>query len=309
MKKTQNLLLLAVLFISAFLVVGRVNAQGAAWGIKDTALACDPEALEPGDTTKCYYAGKTAYGNGYSVKNAGFWTQMYTTDNLKIVEQNTITVNSNVTGGKAFFVSSASSSENINAPADAPNELKNNFKCPTINDRTTASQGCGIWYSTGDPAYDPDSLKAAGFAGVPSASAFAVSSLNNYVVLGAIQLKLDENNDVEKCGNLCIASYGIATNADWAFADCVNESMNTSMGSESKSCGNAENTTTRSTRTHGPESNGYFDCYEIKLRAGENPANYPETGAFVSYAILAAAALIALSAVTIAKKHNRLQKI
>ena len=35
----------------------------------------------------------------------------------------------------------------------------------------------------------------------------------------------------------------------------------------------------------------------------------PKTGSFASYAVLAAGALIAISAITVAKKHNRFYKV
>lgn len=289
MKKTQNLLLLAVLFVSAFFVVGKVSAADAGWGFKETKIYCNPEALEPGGTAKCYYAGKPTTGAGYVAANAGFWTKMYTTDNLIIQS-----VTSNAANGAAQWYDSASSSESIQLASGMPSQLAS-FTCGQVTTKDTKSQGCGIWYtkSGSDPAYSPSTLTANGL----KASDFKVSSLDGYAVLGYVTVKLDNNNDVDKCGNICIVSYGIPTDADWAHYKCVNESIT----------GCDDTYVTKSTKTEGG-SEDEFDCYELHIKTVD-PGNYPETGAFVSYAILAAAALIALSAVTIAKKHNRLQKI
>ena len=127
-------------------------------------------------------------------------------------------------------------------------------------------------------------------------------------VLGAVIVKLDDGNDVDKCGNLCIVSYAVAESTDWNHADChVTDGTMHSEWDTSVTC-DTGNPSLITPAHHLPS--GVYDCFEIEMKSKtvEND-DTPESGAFVSYAILAAGALIAISAVTIAKKHNRLQKI
>lgn len=51
MKKTKNLLLLAVMFVSIFVFAGVVKA--APWGFQEAWLICNPEAVDPGEQTTC----------------------------------------------------------------------------------------------------------------------------------------------------------------------------------------------------------------------------------------------------------------
>jgi hypothetical protein len=68
-----------------------------------------------------------------------------------------------------------------------------------------------------------------------------------------------------------------------------------------------QHNTSSTSPIHAPEEG--FDCREIHMKKKTEPGNNPGTGAFASYALLAAGALIAISAITIAKKNNKLQKI
>ena len=299
MKKSKNLLLLAVLFVSAFLVVGKVNAESYAWAIKSSGMYCDPEALEPGGQAKCYYAGHSNMGVDTTDKNAGFYAQIYTTDHLTI---KSVEYNKSMSKVNAKFFESASSSETITASTDMPSSLEE-FKCGKITDNAN-SQGCGIWYTTkgNTEAFIGTSAAMPIYASGVEWGDFGFVSSDKAVVLGAIVVELDKDNNIDTCGNLCIASFGVATNDDWSYADCINESMTSSISGQSCS---GHNIVGRSDVTHG--SSDKFDCFELHIKSVV-PQN-TETGAFVSYAILAAAALIAISAVTIAKKHNKLQKI
>ena len=300
MKKSKILLLLAVLFVSAFLVVGKANAESQyAWAIKSSGVYCDPEALEPGQSGKCYYAGHSNMGTDTTQRNAGFYAQIYTTDHLTIkgVEHNKSMSNVN-----AKFFTSSSSSETITTSTDMPASL-NNFKCGKITD-VANSQGCGIWYTTkgNTEAFVGTTDAMPLYASGAEWSNFGFVSPDKAVVLGAVLVELDKDNNIDTCGNLCIATFGVATNDDWDYADCINDSMTSSISGQSCS---GHNVVGRSDVTHG--SSDKFDCFELHIKSVV-PQN-TETGAFVSYAVLAAAALIAISAVTIAKKHNKLQKI
>jgi len=305
MKKTRNLLLFMALCISTFAFVVTANAR--TWNFSKAQLVCNPEELEAGGSADCYYFGTVAGSNPTAI--AGFYTQMYSTDNLII---NDVFANQKLSGAKAKYVENASSNEAaIPTPSSDMPQKMNGFKCIVRpgEGRDAKSTGCGIFYSDqtvkeDNKVYVPASmtvygaltnakLKAKNFSTTAGATA----------VLGHVKVSLPNDNDIEACGNLCIASYAVGSNDDWNRGDCTNQA-GTSDWDSSVSCEGADVGLTTPTF----QKDGNFDCFEVKLKKG-TPQNVPESGAFVSYAILAAGALIAISAVTIAKKHNRLQKI
>ena len=175
------------------------------------------------------------------------------------------------------------------------------FKCKT-NVTDSASQGCAIFWSTGsNPAFNPDSM---GLYDSLTNNKIGVESGAKYIALGYIKVELPDDNQIEKCGNICVKTFSILTNANWETGDCT--AGDTTSSWSGAACPQ-DSTVTHSQPSQGADDQGY-DCYELHLKAYD-PGGNTETGAFVSYAILAAAALIAISAVTIAKKHNRLQRI
>jgi hypothetical protein len=300
MKKTRNLLLLATLFVSIFAFAVTANAR--AWGFSRAQLVCNPEELEAGGSADCYYFGKPS--GEVSESNAGFYTRMYSTDNLVIDD---VVVNAKLSGAGARYVESASLNEAViqTPSADMPSKLSG-FRCvvePAGGD--AKSTGCGIFYSTQSSGSDNKVYKAASMVIYGDLTAQKVKTKINttdVAVLGHIKVSLPDTNDVEACGNLCIASYAIGSNDDWDRGDCTNNAGTSEWSGES--CEGSTPSLTPATQGKQEE----FDCFEIKLKQG-TPQHVPESGAFVSYAILAAGALIAISAVTIAKKHNRIQKI
>ena len=297
MKKTKNLLLLAVMFVSIFVFAGIVKA--APWGFQEAWLVCNPEAVDPGEQTTCYYFGKVQ-GTG-TTANAGFYTEMYTTDNLILDD---VKPNESLENAYGLLVKMSGTTEaSIQHDANKMPEKLANFKCKVQTDKDTKSRGCGVFYTQKgqNAAYDVAKMKVYGKLTESdlTQSSYAVDTT---AVLGEILVHLDNKNDVDKCGNLCISSVAVEKAEDWAHANCTAAGQ---TGWDNTTCDD-DGLASRTKSHHIPD--GFFDCFEIEMKVKEEQNN-EETGAFVSYAILAAGALIAISAVTIAKKHNRLQKI
>ncbi len=302
MKKTKNVLLIAVLFVSIFVFASAVKAVDP-WGFSKAWVVCNPEAVEPGEDTTCYYFG-TVSGTTTD-PNTGFYTKMYTTDKLTI---KSVHPNKNLTNALGLFVktngSQAASISGFDS-ATMPAGLQQ-FKCVVETDNDTNSRGCGVFYTklNATDAYSINGMKAYDKLtdGDITASDFDTTKT---AVLGDIVVHLDKN-DVDKCGNLCISSYAVAEAGDWGHGDCsapTGESL-----WDGHDCTADDVNITQHTAVHHLTDGNEYDCYELEMKTKETENN-EETGAFVSYAILAAGALIAISAVTIAKKHNRLQKI
>lgn len=96
----------------------------------------------------------------------------------------------------------------------------------------------------------------------------------NYTVLGIVHVKLpaDSKANIGDCGTVCIDPFYALTDASYSGT------LNT--------------------------SNISGRCAEIKVVDGQT-----ETGNFLSYAVLAAGAFIAISAIALAKKHNKFYRV
>ena len=313
MKRTKKVLFLAVLFASIFCLVGRVNAGTKAWGIKNQALICDPQVLEAGKKSDCYFLGtQETASTGYQTNNAGFYMMIYTTQNLELVDAKANTNLKDV--GSKLIKNSGTNVTNISTlDANMPEGLKN-FKCDiakyTGKTKNKNDAGCAVFYTYKGKtaAFNKGSMAVYGYL---STHQQLITKLNidakEAVVLGTIEVKLPEKSNLEGCGDICIATFAVATEDDWAHGDCINNEMDSEWDTTTGACGSANPTTVTPAEGNKNMVDGKYFCYELTLKSVV-PQN-TGTGAFVSYAILAAGALIAISAVTISKKHNRLQKI
>ena len=79
MKKYKNFILMAVFTICCLLVVGSVKASRMTFGNQE--IVCTPNAIEPGDTSTCYYYGTVTGGED---PMNGFVSLIYTSDDLTI---------------------------------------------------------------------------------------------------------------------------------------------------------------------------------------------------------------------------------
>ena len=313
MKRTKKVLFLAVLFASIFCLVGRVNAAEKAWGIKNQTLICNPQALEAGKSSECYFLGtQDIASTGYVTNNAGFYMMIYTTQNLQLVD---VKANSNLKDvGAKLIKNSGTNVTNISPLESTMPDGLGKFKCNiakyTEKTKNKNDAGCAVFYTHKGKtaAFNKGSMAVYGYL---SSHQQLITKLNiaaqDAVVLGTIEVKLPKENNLEGCGDICIATFGVATEADWSHGDCINNDMTSEWDTENGSCADANLTNETPPGGNKNMVDGHYYCYELTLKS-VTPQN-TGTGAFVSYAILAAGALIAISAVTISKKHNRLQKI
>ena len=283
-KDFKRLMLMAVIGICSLFVGTIVSAKGLT--ITSQQLICDPQSIEAGGNADCYIIGSA--DNATDVSH-GIIVQFYTTDKLS------------VTGAKVNDKIKASAGALIKRPQDqttgnggsldAVDGVKN-FSCDLKIDRTgeTRDAGCIVFYTAGTA----NAVFTRANLGKPTTLTKSLSDRipdeSTLVVLGNMTVKLDKDNQAEACGNVCWQTWTIPTADDYArYATCQAATPGT------PGCGET------------PTSVTPKECEELHMKTG-NPEN-TITGSFVSYTILAAGILLAISAVAIAKKNNKLQKI
>ncbi len=278
MRKLKKLFLMSILSVSAFVLCGMTTANAAAFSLTNADVVCDPtELAKNGDRASCYIIGNpsaTGSVHGYAIR-------AYSTKHLNIIGTESIITNSDTAWTEAL-----SATETI---ASKPNMSDGVKKFGCVADDTASSDaktfGCGIYYtvnSVENDAFTPATIK----------SEAALSQVGdalpegNYGVLGSIIVQLDDidpENPVSECGQLCVKVWRVATEENY-------ENYSTCGNTNPELCGN--------------ETSNQYKCKDIHYRkAGA------ETGAFASYALLAACALIAVSAITLAKKNNKFSRI
>lgn len=298
MKKIKSNTLMMLLFgICAIFGMSVVKADEAFKISNTLSVVCNPEIIKNGEQTKCYIVtlpDEAALTDPNSASVHGFVTKAFVTKDLKIVgaENNTY-----IAGTSVGFIhpQTANGTDKITGD-DIPDEV--------------ASVRCEADYNWVEQAYSKNSIstdRANDFACAMfytkksvSKNAYTISSLKNgsaaykstvlkdhqdYSVIGNYVVEMPaESTDGGSCGEICIIAKGVQKLADYA-------KWNTE-GSQDIFVPNV--------------------CVEIG-RVSENPnpgiTPVPETGAFASYALLVAGALIAIGAITIAKKNNRFNKI
>ena len=284
MKNIRNKVLSAILAISGLMMVGITTVKAAntnAFTLLNSDVVCEPNKLEKGDMATCYLIGKPDGEDGASVH--GYVVNAYTTKYLKL--ENTKKVVATNTGH--VFSTAQSGTDTIKASADMPEDLKL-FSCqndPTIKtDEELSSFGCGIFYTVAGAqtnAFTPETVKGAG-AGLGT----EVLPDSTYGAIGAFYVKLDDKVQGNECGEICVKVWRVPD------ADLYSNSKYTA-------CSNADGC--------GSDTGNVYDCKEVHYNA---PIIEPEeTGAFASYALLIAGALIAVSAITLAKKNNKFSRI
>ena len=143
----------------------------------------------------------------------------------------------------------------------------------------TTSFGCAVFYTVKNAstnAFSPAAITSSATKGKVNASIFANAT---YGVIGGITVKLDENVTGNECGEICVKVHRVPTKANYAdYLTCGND-PSTGCGRDTAATGNS------------------YDCKEIHYNVSGTD---PETGAFASYALLAACAFIAVSAITLA---------
>lgn len=296
MKNLKNILLMSVLTVGSlcFLGVNKVDALDYSF-----SLVCEPEAIEPGETSNCYLVGSAKEVSG---DLHGFVTQAYTTDALKLKGAS---VTGNVPNTKAAFMKAASASTGGTAISgtNLPGTL-GSFKCVYDSNAPGAKEGmdygCAVFYSTttANAFTNAALIKGNTAEMLPNGSQSLKSDGTSlFAVVGSYQVELPENVDykaLQSCGEICVKAWKIPTSEYYdKYTKCQSA---TPEGGECEAAS--------SLQTQGKDGANYF-CNEIS-KVG---ALGSETGAFASYAVLVAGALIAISAIAIAKKHNKLYRI
>lgn len=296
MKKIKKFLLMTVLGVCSFATVAVVNA--ASFDMNRMNLVCEPSAIEGGQRSTCYLIGQPST-NVATDTNHGYVAQAYTTKYLKIINVNK---NDNVPNTSAVLASASATTEKpFSSVSNAPAALKQ-MTCIYDSEisRETSDYKCLVYYSTTDAnAFNPSVMKQ-NVANTPGLTAQHVN--DGYGVIGNVVVELDEKAKVNECGELCIKVWKVpnAIAYDRYNTDCA------VAASGDPNCGEA----TSVQPSPKAESAGYF-CEEIHLKTTPEPepGETPPTGAFASYAVLAAGALIAISAIAMAKKNNKFNKI
>ncbi len=308
MKKLKKLLLIALFSVSTLVMIGTVNASSEKSLFvrngdptnpsvkRDIRIICDPKAIENGQTSKCYLIGtlmKASDADGYTEAN-GFTTQVYTTKYLKIVGA---THNPGITGAATTLVTASTTSGTSgveNAP-DAPDSLVNGFRC-AYDSAEASKKGvidyrCAIFYSKKSTAKNVFSLTTLRNGADTLASKInaerALAQGSGLGYIGSYEVKLDAGDkDIKECGEICVKVWEIPQDTD--YDKCAS-------GSASADC--------------KPVNDEYL-CKELgMINKPDDPTPPPPTGAFASYAVLAAGALIAIGAVAMAKKNNKFNRV
>ena len=283
MKDIRNKILSAILAISGLMVVGMTTVQAATYNtftLLNSDVVCEPNELEKGDMATCYIIGKPSGADDSSVH--GYVVNAYTTKYLTL--ENTKKVVATNTGH--VFSNAQSATETIKASEDMPADLKS-FSCQndsTIStDDELSSFGCGVFYTVANApsnAFTPTTV-----LGAASNVDSGVLPDSTYGAIGAFYVKLSDDVQGNECGEICVKA--------WRVPEATMYS-NSQYNCTDAGCG---------VDTY----NSTYDCKEVHYNA---PIIEPgDTGAFASYALLIAGALIAVSAITLAKKNNKFSRI
>lgn len=313
MKNTKTFILMTVFTICSLLVAGVVKAEDLPLKFNSPQIVCTPDHIEKGEKSTCYYFGGIASGN---LAVNGFVSEIYTSDDLVLdkmeAENSSIAEATLVKPGKKASDAGVTKNKYVLGAAGGGEAGKAEFQCDMtwydlsetkltatgadsskqlITTDNVKDSSCGIYYSaTADSAgaFTAQALKTAD----KHPDAFPdETKRKDFVIMGKYVVKLSDDTTAEPgshCGDLCIKT--------WAIPDGV-------YYNDAKKCQAGEGEGCTPTNATPPSSK----CTEIHVKAkgGEETP----TGAFASYAILAAAAFIAICAVAIAKKNNKLYKI
>ncbi len=278
MKNFKKLFIMSILAISSFVLCGMTTVKAAAFSLSNADIICDPAKLDKGSRATCYIVGVPSE-SGDSVH--GYVAKAYTTKYLKLIGAQPVITNTDA----AWATATSATNSTITTKDNMPTELTS-LACEYDGDGLTGvsatSFGCGVFYS----------IKSA------NANVFTQSTIKNsgvstdivpatYGIIGALIVELDENTVGNECGEVCVKTWRVPEASNYAdYTGCG------TSGDNSNNCGS--------------DTNLAYKCKEIHYNESGTD---PETGAFASYALLAACALIAVSAITLAKKNNKFSRI
>ncbi len=289
MKKITSKLLMSLLAICALALVGMDKVSADVFQIGNTSsIICEPDTISAGEGTDCYLVGKPNPASGsYSVH--GYVTYAYTTDFLELKGA---TKNSNIPNTDAIFLTASSATGGLTTSGNMPSGL-NGFVCKydSANIESGMDFGCAIFYTINGKsnAFTPESIVKNN----------PVEILPNedptYGVIGSYQVAVSADAEGEECGELCVKAWNVPGETDYNHVEYC-------QADGKKADGTNCTDVTASQTVSG--ANGYI-CREVHYVGGVSP----DTGSFASYALLIAGALIAIAAVTLAKKNTKLYRV
>lgn len=307
MKKSKNIILMAILVLSIFVFAGKVEAGKMSF--TNQQIICEPNSLEAGESAKCYLVGKVEGQEPLTAFN-GFVGVVYTSDDLVLTG-----VATDVPDATALLLDNGTSVTATDAPNNkyVTGESNTNvYQCAlnwynlsdtkltatgassaqAITNSTVNSQKCVVIFSNSgeEQKFTAANIKSAD----KHATALSDPVIKTYAVLGVFEVKLDDSTAKKpgsRCGDICVKVWSVPAATYYTKV---------------RDCQALAGDQTNETCPSGGSDSVQQTCTEIHLKGD---AGSTETGAFASYAILAAGAFIAISAVAIAKKNNKLYKI
>lgn len=269
MEKMKNLLLIAAFTLCVTLLPNYVNAAPSATNFK---VYCGSSKIAIGETTNCYLLAQINAENGVGIH--GVYTSVTALEKLTI--QNAFAFSSD-----DVKVTKINKGENnaLNKPCTS------NGECYDF----IANTGKSIKSINADSIND-STLKTAEWQG--------------YSPIAYWTVKLNNDATDESCGKFCLELDYKATEAG--------ESASGGLTSDGAGCAeirpviNKVTCQVKDDKYYGPTGEEITQEEYKKQCEATKP---PETGSFASYAVLAAGAFIALSAITIAKKHNKFYRV
>ena len=320
MKNTKNLILMIFVSVCSFLLVGVMNVY-AQVGFKNSPPVCTPDNVKPGEKVTCYIVGTgtqadstssttpsaqetvggetspgqqplpapvaevgptsegtpqpTADGTAEEGKTHGFVTRLYTTDGLMFDSVEPYIEGTNAIAVEAT-AQSATNKQTITIGSKSVEYTCSYYpgKAPSAEWQIGAGDDyrCALFYgTTEEPTITVKS-------GEPKTEIQGLTGHGNGImVIGKVITHISDDVDAgSSCGELCVLTKEAAT---------VDSYNNTSEGSDE------------------------YVCAEVHYTKDGTPASNVETGAFTSYFLLAAGALIAISAIAIAKKNNKFYRV
>ena len=292
MKKIKKVLLAVVLGICTFSFASAVNA--ADLSLVNVSLVCNPNNLEPGQQTDCFIIGRPSGNNDGSGSLHGFVAQAFSTKDLRLEGA---AVKDNLSGADSAFTKVSTTSGTEGTAELKISGEKIQFRCNVNTDtdgKTPADYGCAVYYSTTDnDAFTQASMKSNLSQAVQDVLPDTDSA--SYGTFGSLRVKLDESSTATNdCGEVCVKVWNIENKSQY-------ENYQSCISGDKEECGN-DNTALL--------EGGHTFCTELHMKSvPDEIIDVPDTGAFVSYIVLIAGALIAISAVAMAKKNNKFNKI
>jgi hypothetical protein len=301
--KTKKSILISIFALALMLFgVGAVKAAGTSLQADDYYVTClqgdkGNAITSKNGTTLCYVVAAAKNTAG---ADAGFFSLAYSHGGLKILGTEAYS-----TVSKAMWIAANSGSQTPMKSDDssAPSQLTSGVcEAATYVSGSAAkdieSTGCGAFYSPtgGDKVFTKTNMEDSSGTIITADMKTNMES-GAYLVVGAFKVQITKEGN--GCGKICVKTMEIEEDYMWSCAVKDKNGERKPSGDnvpEGTNCGNWPNDYCKEVH------------YNVTNKVTPEPEN-EKTGAFASYTILAAGALIAISAITIAKKHNRISKV